>query len=106
MSFVSPDDPTQPQNEGIPMPSPEDLARVLATPSFAVDPAPSRVSMRGKLIGAVAIAAIGIGASVMSCVGQSFSLRQARALEAIEQQLQQLRASCVAAPQPKIEEVR
>jgi hypothetical protein len=30
----------------------------------------------------------------MSCVGQSFSYRQARAMEGIEQQLKEIRASC------------
>jgi hypothetical protein len=50
--------------------------------------------MRRKLLYAALIAAIGVGASIMSCVGQSFSLRQARALEGIEQQLLKLQTSC------------
>ena len=60
-----------------------------------VVPRPSPVGGSGlgkKLLGAVLIAAIGVGASIMSCVGQSFSYRQARAMEGIEQQLKELRA--------------
>lgn len=48
----------------------------------------------GKLLGTLLVAGIGIGASALSCVGQSFTFRQARALEGIEQQLRQLNASC------------
>jgi hypothetical protein len=51
-------------------------------------------SLKRKLIVASLIAAIGFGASIMSCVGQSFSYRQAHALEGIEQQLKEIRASC------------
>lgn len=50
--------------------------------------------MRTQLIIAILIAGIGGGASALSCVGQSFSLRQARALEGIEQQLQLIQARC------------
>jgi hypothetical protein len=57
-------------------------------------PPPSRWSLRSKLFGALLFAGIGVGASAMSCVGQSFSLRQARALEGIEQQLKQIQMSC------------
>ncbi len=53
-----------------------------------------------KLLVAGLIAAVGVGASVMSCVGQSFSYRQARALEGIEQQLREIHASCPA-PAPR-----
>lgn len=49
---------------------------------------------RRKLVAAVLITVIGIGASVMSCVGQSFGYRQAHALEGIEQQLREIRGSC------------
>jgi hypothetical protein len=77
--------------------SPEDLARLLAT---AVPPsvAPGRSALRRKLLGAILVAGIGLGASIMSCVGQSFSLRQARALEGIEQQIKQIRMGCIASP--------
>jgi len=51
---------------------------------------------RRKLLVTVLITAVGIGASVMSCVGQSFGYRQARALEGIEQQLREIRAGCPA----------
>lgn len=51
-----------------------------------------------KFIVAALIAAIGIGASVMSCVGQSFTYRQAHALEGIEQQLKEIRAGCGTTP--------
>lgn len=53
--------------------------------------ATSRSALRRKLLAAVLVAAVGLGASAMSCVGQSFSLRQARAQEGIEQQLLLLR---------------
>lgn len=49
---------------------------------------------RQKLLLTAMITVIGIGASIMSCVGQSFGYRQARALEGIEQQLQELRTNC------------
>lgn len=78
--------------------SPEDLAQVLASnmPAPGVPPGiPStRGSLRRKLFVAVLVAAIGVGASVMSCIGQSFSYRQARALEGIEQHLKSLQESC------------
>ena len=87
--------------------SPELLAQLFA--ASAVLPAPEelpgggagaggRGALRKKLLVAVVIAAIGVGASVMSCVGQSFSYRQARAMEGIEQQLKEIRASCIKAP--------
>lgn len=80
--------------------SPEDLTRLLVTSGMmptpvASDP-PGKGSLHRKLFLAVLIAAIGIGASIMSCVGQSFSYRQAHALEGIEQQLKGIRASCSA----------
>jgi hypothetical protein len=80
--------------------SPEDLDRLAAimaaAPSSAHPhaPAPGRWSLRSKLILTVLIAGIGAGASVMSCVGQSFSLRQARALESIDAHLATMAASC------------
>lgn len=52
-------------------------------------------ALRWKLLGAVLIASIGVGASITSCVGQSFHYRQARALEGIELQLEGIRASCL-----------
>jgi hypothetical protein len=55
-------------------------------------PAPRGIS--AKLLGAILIAAIGLGASALSCVGQSFSLRQARALEGIERHLLEIERSC------------
>ncbi len=100
-----------PQNAPSPQPetqkiSPDELAKMLAasgmmpTPS---EPTPGNLPGRGgamhrKLLVAVLIAAIGVGASIMSCVGQSFSYRQARALEEIEQQLKEIRANCTRAP--------
>lgn len=80
--------------------SPEDLAQMLA--ASAMIPTPGTMppadggALRKKLLIAVLIAAIGVGASVMSCVGQSFSYRSARALEGIEQQLKEIQASCPA----------
>lgn len=79
----------------------DDLSRLLAA-SAVPSPVPSqdqppqdRRSLRRKLVVGLLIAGIGVGASFMSCVGQSFSLRQARALEGIEQQFLLLRQSCV-----------
>jgi hypothetical protein len=61
---------------------------MLAASGFGAPP-PGR-SARSKIVAAVLIAGVGVGASVLSCVGQTFTLRQARALEGIEQQLQSL----------------
>lgn len=78
--------------------SPEDLARMVAASTPPSDPPGNGRALRRKLVIAVLIAAVGVGASIMSCVGQSFSLRQARAMEGIEQQLKAIRASCTKAP--------
>jgi len=51
-------------------------------------PAPRRV-LRQIILTAV-ISVVSAGAATMSCGGQSFSLRQARALEAIQHQLEAL----------------
>ena len=78
--------------------SPEDLGRLLVSAGMmpGVEPPPSKGALRRKLLIAILIAGIGVGASVMSCVGQSFSYRQARAMEGIEEQLKEIRASCPA----------
>ena len=55
-------------------------------------------SLRSKLFIPILVAAIGLGASIMSCVGQSFSYRQAHALEGIEQQLKDIKANCSIKP--------
>jgi hypothetical protein len=95
--FVSSDAPPSknpsPETQKI---SPDDLAEMLA--ASAMMPTPEAVpggggALRKKLLIAVLIAAIGVGASIMSCVGQSFSYRQARAMEGIEQQLKEIRSS-------------
>ena len=84
--------------------SPDDLAYMIAastipTPGAAPgEPPGGGGALRKKLLVAVLIAAIGVGASIMSCVGQSFSYRSARAMEGIEQQLKEIRASCSAGP--------
>jgi len=84
-------------SEGVPraMPSvelsPEDVARLFTAGTPVSGATPS--SLRSKLIFAALVAAVGLGASIMSCVGQSFSLRQARALEGIQQQLVEMRAA-------------
>jgi hypothetical protein len=79
--------------------SPEDLAGLLVASGIpSPDSPPSKSALRRKLLFAGLIAGIGLGASVMSCVGQSFSYRQAHALEGIEQQLKEIRASCSATP--------
>jgi hypothetical protein len=71
---------------------PEDLLAQILAASQA--PAPQPRSLRSKLFVPMLVAAIGLGASVMSCVGQSFSYRQAHALEGIEQQLKDIKANC------------
>jgi hypothetical protein len=77
--------------------SPEDLAKLFMISGMPSPELPqSRSALRKKLLIAVLIGGVGVGASVMSCVGQSFSYRQAHALEGIEQQLKELRASCTA----------
>jgi hypothetical protein len=76
------------------------LAASMPAPGAAPGDLPGRRALRRKLLIAVVIAAIGLGASIMSCVGQSFSYRQAHALEGIEQQLKEIRASCAPLPTP------
>jgi len=102
MSDEAPQDAQRSVPPTAPMPdlSPEDLARLLASMPGA-EPPPSRGALRRKLLIAVLIGGIGVGASVMSCVGQSFSYRQAHALEGIEQQLKEIHASCSAVPLPR-----
>jgi len=81
--------------------SPEALAGLLVASGFGAAPPPSpqtKGALQRKLLIAALIAAIGFGASIMSCVGQSFSYRQARALEGIEQQLKEIHARCVTPP--------
>ena len=81
--------------------APEDLAKMLAasagmSPGITPGelPGTNGGALRRKLLVAVLIAAIGVGASIMSCVGQSFSYRQARAMEGIEKQLEQIQTKC------------
>ena len=82
--------------------SPEDLAKLLMSSGMMPSPGsapgglPGKGSLRKKLIIAALIAAVGLGASIMSCVGQSFSYRSAHALEGIEQQLKEIQARCSA----------
>lgn len=82
-----------------PIPSPEDLVKQFVSANMvpgAQPPPPSKGALRRKLIIGGVIAGLGLGASFMSCVGQSFSYRQARAMEGIEEQLKEIRASCPA----------
>lgn len=114
MSDIPPQDPSaKPSSTPTAAMSPEDLAGLLAssgmmpTPGSGASDSTGKGSLRRKLLIAVVIAAIGVGASIMSCVGQSFSYRQARAMEGIEQQLKEIRASCPASTlQPPREEAR
>ena len=103
MSDTPPQDPAdKPSSTPTTAMSPEDLAGLLAssgmmpTPGAGAGDPTGKGSLRRKLLIAVVIAAIGVGASIMSCVGQSFSYRQARAMEGIEQQLKEIRANCPA----------
>ena len=60
-------------------------------PVYSVAPgdvAKGRRRMRNQLLGAALLGGLSVGVSVMSCVGQSFALRQARALEAIQHALE------------------
>ena len=43
---------------------------------------------RNQILGAALVGGLTVGASAMSCIGQSFSLRQARALESIQRALE------------------
>lgn len=98
MTEAAPPPPPQAETAKI---SPDDLAQMIAAtaiPTPVPEPAPRSGAMRSKLLVAVVIGAIGVGASIMSCVGQSFSLRQARAMEGIQQELKEIRASCIAGP--------
>ena len=99
-TLVSDDAPQSPPPETQKI-SPDDLAQMLAASGMLPTPGPAggqpgSSALRKKLLIAVLIAAIGIGASVMSCIGQSFSYRSARAMEGIEQQLKEIRANCPA----------
>jgi hypothetical protein len=58
----------------------------------------ARRSMRRKLIGAAAFTLLTVGVSIMSCVGQSFGLRQARALESIDHRLEVLTKTLQGSP--------
>lgn len=100
MSDTPKDDPAQAPPAPTQNISPEDLAQLLMAsgPGLSADPPPSKNALRRKIIIAALIAGVGVGASVMSCVGQSFSLRQARAQEGIEQQLKEINARCLKAP--------
>jgi hypothetical protein len=79
--------------------SADDLARLMMASGMPEHP-PSKGALRRKLLIAALVGGLGVGASVMSCVGQSFSYRQARALEGIEQQIKALRAGCAAPGSP------
>ena len=112
MSDIPPQDPSaKPSSTPTAAMSPEDLAGLLASSGMMPTPgsgdSTGKGSLRRKVLIAIVIAAIGVGASIMSCVGQSFSYRQARAMEGIEQQLKEIRASCPASTlQPPREEAR
>jgi hypothetical protein len=111
MSDDPPQDPPQDPPKDAPPEtvriSPEVLASLFAAsamplpgdpPSDNANPGGGNRAMRRKVYFAVAVATLGVGASIMSCVGQSFSFRQARAMEGIEQQLKEIRATCTVAP--------
>lgn len=54
----------------------------------------ARRSVRRKVILAAVVTAISVGVSVMSCVGQSFSYRQAKAMESIDHRLELILDRC------------
>lgn len=80
---------------------PTDLAQELEVSTIMSDPPTlpkspiSGGGLRKNLIGALLAGDLGIGAAFMSCVGQSFCLRQARSLEDIAQTLKEILASYV-----------
>lgn len=105
---MSIDVPPRPNNQTAPeassASSEEELVRRLLGVAASTPEPPSRKGvLRRKLLVGALIAGAGIGASFMSCIGQSFSLRQARAQEGIEQQLKAIRASCTV---PRMEPTR
>lgn len=71
--------------------SPESL--ISAATGLPVSGTPKEGSLKRKLVIGLLVAGVGLGASFMSCIGQSFSYRQAQALEGIEQQLKEIHAS-------------
>ena len=85
---VSATDGTSPGSDGVP------------EPVYAADVtgaiAKARRRRRNQLLAAVLVSGLTVGASTMSCIGQSFSLRQARALEAIQHALEQRCATPIA----------
>lgn len=100
MSAAAPPDGPPPE---IPPIAPDDLAKLLAASAVFPGTSPEalpdeRRGLKRKLLVAVLIAVVGVGASIMSCVGQSFSYRQARAMEGIEHQLKEIRAGCSVSP--------
>ena len=104
MSDAPKDEPIQARPVATQIISPDDLAQLLMAAGIPSPEAPqSKSALRRKIIIAVLIAGVGAGAAVMSSVGQSFSLRQARAQEGIEQQLKEIRATCTVAPRAAME---
>lgn len=81
----------------------DDVPDGVPEPVYSVDSGDADVTgaikgrrrLRNQLLGAALLGGLSVGVSVMSCVGQSFSLRQARALEAIQHALE---GRCTAGP--------
>lgn len=97
------DDSPSPPTAAEPL-SPDDLARLFMSSTVPLpEPPSSRSALRRKLLIAALIGGVGVGASMMTCVGQTFSYRQARALEGIEQQLKTIRMDCAA---PRVDPVK
>jgi len=95
--------PVTSDSKDSPPPSFDDLHKEFETSGLLPEtlPLPEKTSSTGgsrhkNLIVALLAGAVGVGASFMSCIGQSFHLRQAQALEGIEQQLKEIRAACPA----------
>lgn len=79
------------------------MQQLLAHGGEPPPPPPPRRRLWAKLVGGLLVVGIGLGASVMSCIGQSFALRQARALEGTRDALQAISAAisarCTCPPQ-------
>jgi hypothetical protein len=74
------------------------IAEPTVVPEAAVPKPLDATQMRQQVLGAALLGGLSVGVSVVSCVGQSFNLRQARALEAIEHQLETLTSTRGCAP--------
>jgi len=82
-------------------PPPLEPAQMMDPAQYARAEAQMRKKMRRQLVIGAIIGALGVAATIMAIVGQSFSYRSAHALERIGDQIEALsRQRCGAAPAP------